>query len=146
MGCSLYACKRLRGARRTREYQREREENPAMSSRVFSSFPFYPRTSFFGCNKVASRAHEVTFRICAQPEKHLFNSQCYRAPWKTGCGYPFSVSPVSRARSESASDICDTTLLKSFSNRRRIDDSWQFSKMYVPWKSCSISIGRSIII
>lgn len=47
MGCSLYACKRLRGARRTREYQREREENPAMSSRVFSSFPFYRRTFFF---------------------------------------------------------------------------------------------------
>lgn len=147
MGCSLYACKRLRGARRTREYQREREENPAMSSRVFSSFPFYRRTFFFfGCNKVASRAHEVTFRICAQPEKHLFDSQCYRASWKTGCGYPFSVSPVSRVRFESASDICDTTLLKSSSNLCRIDDSWQFSKRYVSWKSCSISIERSIII
>lgn len=86
---------------------------------------------FFRCNKVASRAHEVTFRICAQPEKHLFDSQCYRASWKTGCGYPFSVSPVSRVRSESASDICDTTLLKSSSNLCRIDDSWQFSKRYV---------------
>lgn len=146
MDCSLYACKRLRGARRMQEYQREREENPATSSRVFSSFPFYPRTFFFGCNKVASRTHEVTFRICVQPEKHLFDSQCYRTPWKTGCGYPFSVSPVSRTRSESASDICDTTLLKSSSNRRRIDDSWQFSKRHVLWKSCSISIGRSIII
>lgn len=102
MGCSLYACKRLRGARRASLYQtREvrRKDNVGFSPLPHSALGFF---SFSVGDVIADFSYIPAENICPR---------WYRVSWKTSCRAPFSGISVSRIREKSY--LRDTTLLKS---------------------------------
>lgn len=92
MGRSLYACKRLRAVRVARGNIKEERATEREDMSSFLLFPFPSSDFSFSPRLQQDRAsrHTVTFRICARLVQHLFDSRCYRAPWKTGCGTPIS--------------------------------------------------------
>ena len=106
MGCSLYACKRLRGARRCIK-RRERRERGWRGNRTMPSFLlFFILPSDFSRSRLAKCS--TTFRISP---RRTFVRRLLSLRGKPVAAHHFRVSSFHRIREKSY--LCDTTLLKS---------------------------------